>query len=177
MLPDWNAEFKAFTSDKKNYLDALIVLSYGPYSNISADRMGLSSDEWLTISHTIRLYHECTHFICRRLFPQKIDAIWDELVADAIGLFAAYGHYDKEKACIFLGVDEKGYTGGRLENYAKTEDELEPSLYKERLDALALKVYETLSDIEKLIQENTNKEPFELISIIEEKKPEGTMDF
>ena len=36
--PDWHAEFLRFTEDKRNYLDTLIVLSFGPYSGIDAEQ-------------------------------------------------------------------------------------------------------------------------------------------
>lgn len=32
LRPDWSTEFKRFTSDKRNYQDAVIVLSVGPHS-------------------------------------------------------------------------------------------------------------------------------------------------
>ena len=82
---DWEAEFKRFTSDRANYRDVLIVLSEGPYSAVPAQRAGYPESEWLRLSHTIRKTHECTHVLCRRLFPDKKDAVWDELVADAAG--------------------------------------------------------------------------------------------
>jgi len=75
------------------------------------------AEEWLDYSDTIRRFHELTHIICRRLYPDKIDAVRDELVADAIGLYAAYGKYEPRKAELFLGLDQNKYTGGRLENY------------------------------------------------------------
>ncbi|MBR5376114.1 MAG: hypothetical protein IK139_02430, partial [Lachnospiraceae bacterium] len=74
-MPDWDAEFKRFTSDKANFKDALIILSSGPYSNIPASDVGIAEEEWRRLSHSIRKYHECTHFICRRRFPEKIDAV------------------------------------------------------------------------------------------------------
>jgi hypothetical protein len=78
------AEFKRFTSVKKNYLDALVVLSRGPYSGVPASALGLSGHEWLALSDTIRRYHELTHVICRRLYPDDIDPIRDELIVDAV---------------------------------------------------------------------------------------------
>ncbi|MBQ6575891.1 MAG: hypothetical protein IJL90_07290 [Lachnospiraceae bacterium] len=69
--PGYNEEFRRFTSDRRNFKDALIVLSVGPYSAISAEKVGILEDEWMTLSHKIRKYHECTHFICRRLYPEK----------------------------------------------------------------------------------------------------------
>ena len=63
------AEFRRFTSVKENYLDMLAVLSRGPYSHVDASAAGCSEDEWLTLSDTIRKYHELTHVICRKQYP------------------------------------------------------------------------------------------------------------
>lgn len=126
-LPDWNEEFRRFTSVKENCQDMLIVLSYGPYSGVSAGRVNellpdrgsqpLSEEEWTEASWNIRKYHELTHFVCRKLYPDRIDAIWDELTADAVGLFAALGEYSRDLEELFLGINDCRYTGGRLENY------------------------------------------------------------
>ena len=115
--PDWDAEFALFTSDKKNYRDMLVVLSCGPYSNVDAAAMGLPEEEWLEQSVAIRKYHELTHVVCRRLWPDKADAVWDELVADAVGIYASRGHYDRKAEETFLGIRDGTYAGGRLENY------------------------------------------------------------
>ncbi len=115
--PDWNAEFRRFTADKKNYTTPLIALSWGPYSGVTADAVGLSEQDWLELSHVIRKRHECTHFLCRRLFPEKIDAVWDEVTADAVGLLSAFGEYRPELASRLFGIQGGRYTGGRLENY------------------------------------------------------------
>lgn len=161
---DWAAEFRRFTADKRNYTDALILLSDGPYSAVSAVRMGLEEQEWLMRSHTIRKAHECTHFICRRLFPEKIDAIWDEIVADAVGLFAAFGRYDAETAAVFLGAGPEGYTGGRLENYVSKEGE-EARL---SLDRTAKKVYNVLCRLQDVIASCGVTEPYPLAIRLEE---------
>ena len=116
------AEFKRFTSVKENYLDALVVLSRGPYSGVPASALGLSEHEWLVLSDTIRRYHELTHVICRRLYPDDIAPIRDELIADAVGLYAAFGRFDPEKEKLFLGVRDGHYIGGRLENYTDAPD-------------------------------------------------------
>ena len=140
---DWGAEFQRFTSDRRNYTDALILLSVGPYSALPAEQAGLSEEEWLSASQIIRRVHECTHFICRRLYPQKINAVWDELAADAAGLYAAFGRYELPLAARLLGVDQNGYTGGRLENYAERQE----------LDSLARTVYAALCRIEQISRE------------------------
>ena len=125
---DWDAEFARFTSDRKNFKDALVVLSRGPYSAIPAEKAGYPEEEWLKLSHIIRKTHECTHFICRRLHPDKKDAVWDELVADAAGLFAAFGVFDPGLEELFLGIEGESYTGGRLENYINEDGNRQDTL-------------------------------------------------
>ncbi len=167
--PDWGAEFKSFTSDKRNYLDALILLSVGPYSAISAERAGFTEEEWLRLSNDIRKFHECTHFVCRRLYREKIEPIWDELAADAVGLYAAFGKYDIRLAELFLGIEEGRYVGGRLENYldkaVDTEEAREESLRK-----LALKTQRVLPRLKALIDGSAGADIYDMIILLEEQQ-------
>lgn len=133
----WAMEFKRFRENKRNYQSTLIVLSVGPYSAVPAQRIGMEEGEWLRYSHEIRLYHECTHFVCRALYPEEIDPVWDELVADAAGLYAAFGRYDPALAEIFLGIGENAAGPGRLINYLTPEQ-------MERKDALAARIHALL---------------------------------
>lgn len=120
---DWDAEFERFTSERKNYRDSVILLSGGNYSNVSAESVGLSAVEWKEKSFLIRKYHELTHFVCRGLYPEDIDALRDEVIADSIGLVAAFGKYDPALARLFLGVEGGVFReGGRLSHYAKEEE-------------------------------------------------------
>lgn len=124
---DWQAEFKRFTAEKSNYRDSIILLSSGPYSSIPAEQVNMAEKEWEEYSVTIRMYHELTHFICRKLYPEKKDAIRDEIYADCIGLIAAFGTYDPGLAKLFLGIENETYRkGGRLEHYAPecTEEDI-----------------------------------------------------
>lgn len=157
LFPDWGGEFARFRQVKSNYIDWIIVLSVGPYSNVPAEAMGLSEEAWIEKSHLIRKYHECTHFVCRNLYPDRIDAVYDELVADAIGLYAAFGTFEPEKEKLFLGIKEGRYTGGRLENYV--EKDRPP-------DALASECEDNLERFEKLFCQNQGKNPFEMISLL-----------
>ena len=151
------AEFKRFTSVKENYLDMLVVLSRGPYSGVPATAVGLSEEEWLARSDTIRRYHELTHVICRRLYPDDIDPIRDELIADAVGLYAAFGRFDPETEKLFLGVKDGRYVGGRLENYT---DEPE-----KRIDSVSAE----LDRMKNLIDVRTDMEPFAVIPTLMKK--------
>ncbi len=150
--PGWTEEFRRFTAEPRNFKDALIVLSTGPYSALPAEEAGMAEADWLAASMRIRRAHECTHFICRRLFPDKINAVWDELVADAVGLYAAFGCYDLPMAERFLGINAEGYTGGRLENYAGKED----------LDRLARKAHLTMLHLERVIRREEKTDPWAL---------------
>jgi hypothetical protein len=115
----WADEFQRLLRQKELYQDRFIVLSDGPYSNISASDMGLSESEWRRLSLTIRLEHECTHYFTRRLFSSMRNNLLDELIADYRGIVAATGHYRAEWFLRFLGLESFPVfrEGGRLQNY------------------------------------------------------------
>lgn len=119
---DWSSEFKRFTADKKNYLDTLIILSGGNYSALPAAAVHLTEQGWREKSLTIRKYHELTHFVCRSLYPGNIEPIRDEVIADMMGLVAAFGYYDPTLARQFLGIEGGQFrSGGRLSHYVVGE--------------------------------------------------------
>ena len=114
----WIHEFRTFTSEDRNFQDTLIIVSRGGYSGITAEQAGFEEQQWIEYSLRIRAYHECTHFVCRNLYPDTVDVLWDEILADCIGLCAAFGTYDIRLARMFLGIAPDGsYRKGRLENY------------------------------------------------------------
>ena len=120
---DWDAEFSRFTGDAKNYRDGIILLSGGDYSSVPAAEAGLDAAAWKKASYTIRKYHELTHFVCRRLWPKNIDEVRDEVLADSMGLIAAFGDYDTALARRFLGVEGASFReGGRLSHYVKDSE-------------------------------------------------------
>ena len=145
------AEFKRFTAVRENYVDMLVLLSRGPYSHVDAAAVGETEEEWLEHSDTIRRYHELTHVICRRLCPGDVAPIRDELVADAVGLIAAYGRFDPETEKRFLGIRDGRYTGGRLGNYTDTPE------------ALTGAVCAALERIRAIMEKQAGTEPFRLI--------------
>ena len=146
-----SAEFKRFTAVRENYTDMLVVLSRGPYSHVDADAVGETEAEWLDHSDAIRRFHELTHVICRRLYPGDVSLIRDELAADAVGLFAAYGRFDPETEKLFLGIRDGHYAGGRLGNYTDTPE------------ILAGSVCAALERIRATIDGQAGTEPFRLI--------------
>lgn len=147
-----------FLADKRNYLDTLIVLSDGPYSAVTGDKFGYTAQEWKNKSVQIRKYHELTHFVSGRLFPQNKEALRDEIIADMDGITAAVGYYDTDMAKTFLGIEGETYReGGRLQNY------VEPQTIEQSAD----KARELIKIFEKVAAENKNVDIFGLLSIIE----------
>lgn len=120
---DWDMEFRRFTQNADNYKDTVILLSNGYYSAVPPEEAGFSEEDWIRHSRTIRTWHELAHVVSRRLYPENQETIRDEVVADCIGLTAAFGAYDVHLAELFLGITEEGYRpGGRLENYISGAD-------------------------------------------------------
>ena len=163
--PDWGAEFRRFTAVKENYIDTFIVLSHGPYSNVTAEAASAEMDEeeWNEKSDAVRKYHELTHFVCRKLYPDRTDAVWDELVADAAGIYAAFGRYDRALEELFLGIKDGGYTGGRLENYIQEGEDVK---------SLAPKVSAVLKEFEKSAEEAAGIDVFEFMPALEGRQDE-----
>ena len=119
---DWAVAFDGLKRERSLYQDCFIVLSCGPYSATPATDVGMPEDIWRSVSHLIRLEHECAHYFTRRVLGSMRNALIDELIADHVGLIAATGHYRAGWVERFLGVDrEDGWRpGGRLEAYRGT---------------------------------------------------------
>lgn len=118
-LTSWGYEFQKLIPLKELYQDKFIILSAGFYSNISAQDMGLEIAQWQHLSLKIRLEHECTHYFTQRLFNSMRNNIYDELIADYMGIVAAAGDYRADWFLRFLGLESFPHyrEGGRLQNY------------------------------------------------------------
>jgi Family of unknown function (DUF7005) len=105
--------------DPQLWKDKLIIISPGPYSGVMAETVGFSADGWREISIGIRVDHECTHYLARRLFPRLKFGLQDELIADFVGLMAATGRFSAQTFLTFMGLERfPDYrAGGRFENY------------------------------------------------------------
>ncbi|MBR0031613.1 MAG: radical SAM protein [Treponema sp.] len=137
----WQEEF---TKRKENYRENLIIISKGVYSAVPAEEIGMETDSWIENSRRLRLYHECTHIICHDLFPEYVSPLWDEVLADCIGLCAATGSYNPAVAERLLGIDSHGwYNGGRLENYFSPDIDMQLYVHvvKQYTEYLANKLY------------------------------------
>ncbi len=118
--PDaWQDEFRRLVPRKHLYQDRFVILSRGPYSNVSAAEAGLPASEWRERSLVLRREHECTHHFTLRVFGRLANNVLEELLADFVGLVRAFGVYRPDLAASFLGLEDfpTYRAGGRLENY------------------------------------------------------------
>lgn len=120
-MGDWSQEFsKHIMPNPDLFKDKLIILSTKPYSNISAGRVNIKEDSWRSLSHLIRLEHECTHLHTLKKYGFASNNLHDELVADYIAIAKTMGVYKKDWMLKFMGLENyPSYRkGARLENYA-----------------------------------------------------------
>lgn len=123
---DWVEEFKRFTGVPENYKDTLVIAGSGGYSAVSARSAGFGEEEWLQLSVTIRMYHEMSHVVLKRMHKGERNPVTEEVVADAAGIYQALGSYRPELARMFLGIEGAEYRpGGRLENYLEENQAVE----------------------------------------------------
>ena len=108
-----------------------IILSAKPYSNVPASELGLSDErDWAEKSLLLRRGHECTHYFTKQTYGITNNILHDEVMADFIGMYEAFGFYKAEWFLRFMGVIEG--SGGRMIYYTSELSE------KERLAAAEL---------------------------------------
>ena len=114
--------FTELLADKSRYQDRFILLSEGPYSATPAGALGLEPTSWLALSRIIRLEHECTHYFTRRVLGSMNNRLFDELIADYMGIVLATGRFRADWLLRFMGLE--GFPAyreeGRLAHYRGT---------------------------------------------------------
>lgn len=107
----------------------IILLNRAPYSNIAAEKLSLTAEDWLEKSHAVRLRHESAHYETLRLFGGMKNHALDEILADTLGQIAAFGNFDADRQRLFFGLDGDKCTG-RLQFYCQKVSPLErPKIY------------------------------------------------
>ena len=107
----------------------IILLNRAPYSNVPAEKLLLTEEDWLEKSHAIRLRHESAHYETLRLFGGMKNHALDEILADCLGQIAAFGNFDADRQRIFFGLDGDKCTG-RLQFYCqKVSPDERPKIY------------------------------------------------
>ncbi len=165
-LGNWNQEFSSnILPNSDLYKDKIIMLSTKPYSNVPADKLGLTDEIWKSYSYSIRLEHECTHLYTLKKYGSATNNLHDELTADYIGISKTIGSYKKEWMLAFMGLEDyPNYRkGARLENYLGNTD-------------LSFENFEQLTTIIKNAIENIAYFDAELGSINSDKDQMARMD-
>ena len=116
---DWSEGFAELIPQKALYQDRFIILSSGPYSNLSPADSGMDEQRWLSTSLAIRREHELTHYFVYRVFGVMRTHVFDEIVADFVGIGRALGGYHPGLALRCFGLEEypRYRDGGRLQMY------------------------------------------------------------
>ena len=128
----------------------ILLLHRAPYASLSVETIPgePSLERWLDLSQTWRLEHELTHIACRRLVGEMRINLYDEIVADAMGMTAALGHFDAGLFRRGLGLSSEGIPDrqARAHVYVST---LEPNQHQ-KVFQLTL---ERAAELERLLNE------------------------
>ena len=104
----------------------ILILHRAPYSSLSASDVPSrpTLDEWLKQSQIWRLEHELTHIACHKLVGEMRINLFDELLADAIGMKTALGyfHADLFRRGLGLNLDGTIQDNGRAHVYIQKLD-------------------------------------------------------
>ena len=139
----------------------ILLLHRAPYSSLPADTIPdqPSADRWIELSQIWRLEHELTHIACRRLVGEMRINLYDELVADALGMTAALGRFDADlfRRGLGLSIDAHPDSDARAHVYVST---LEASEHHEAFQL----VLQRASELEGLI--NKRQWPIEAMPLL-----------
>lgn len=128
-----------------------IILSSKSYSNVTAAELGLDDADWAEKSMLLRRGHECTHYFTKQTYGVTNNILHDEIMADLIGMYEAFGFYRAEWFLRFMGVIEGG--GKRLGFYTK---DLSPNVRAAVSELLKTAAYR--------LEEWTNTDEFRALS-------------
>lgn len=105
----------------KSHRCNILVLHDSPYSSISFESIpGINTEqEWIQCSHIWRLEHELTHIACKLLVGEMRLNLYDELLADAMGMRKSLGYFDAKLFALTLGLKNDGIADkqGRVHTY------------------------------------------------------------
>ena len=118
----WPAELaRVEAGEPWRFLDRVLLACDRPYSGVGAAELGLpmGEAEWLDRSRILRVEHELTHYARRRLLGGMSEDLFEELLADFMGLTRALGRFEAGWFLRFLGLEDlpRVRDDGRLHAY------------------------------------------------------------
>ena len=117
----------------------IILLNRAPYSNVAADKLNLTAEDWLEKSQKIRSRHESAHYETLRLLGGMKNHALDEILADALGQISAFGNFSANRQRIFFGLNGEVCTG-RLTFYCQKVLPVERQIIYRAVDAALDKI-------------------------------------
>jgi hypothetical protein len=123
----WGQERQRIAATEKwRFYDRLILVCEHPYSDLSAQQLGLdmTEEQWLQTSTHLRLEHEFTHYATLRLYDAMRLNLFDELLCDWAGMTAALGRFEARLFLQFLGLEDwpRVRPEGRVHSYCQELD-------------------------------------------------------
>lgn len=102
---DWAVEMRRVVHDKPNlFQDKIVIVTDSLYSGVTASEIAITDAEWRRCSMSLRLEHEFTHYATKRLWGTMRTNLFDELVADFMGMTHAVGSFSRDAFSLFLGL-------------------------------------------------------------------------
>lgn len=128
----------------------MLLLHRAPYSSIPAELVPGQPEAatWIAQSQQWRLAHELTHLACLRLVGEMRINLFDELLADAIGMLAGLGLFSSELFRQGLGLNKDAtlMDNARAKVYVST---LKPEHHRQA----CLAVLERAKELERLLND------------------------
>ena len=141
--------------EKWRFQDRFLILCSHPYSGLSASDLGLQKpeSEWVARSDQLRMEHEFTHYMTKRIFGVMQLNVLDELIADWAGTTFVFGCFDAKLFIHMFGINPPGKATafGRVHEYTSALRDFPDCLsilYRltimaaDRLQILTLQYYE-----------------------------------
>jgi hypothetical protein len=118
--------------EKWRFQDRFLILCSHPYSDLSAIDLGLHKpeSEWVARSDQLRMEHEFTHYMTKRVFGVMQLNILDEIIADWAGTTLVFGKFDAALFIHMFGIEPSGDASetGRVHEYTSTLREFPDAL-------------------------------------------------
>ena len=139
----------------------ILILHRAPYSSLCATSVpgSPSLDQWIKQSQIWRLEHELTHIACRKLVGEMRINLFDELIADAIGMKTALGHFHADLFRQGLGLN----VDGTLQDDARAHTYIQELDAKYHVTACQM-VLARANELEKLLK--TKQLPYDSIKLL-----------
>ena len=146
----------------------LIILHRSPYSSLPECVIpgNPTEEQWVELSQVWRLEHELTHLATQRLVGEMRLNLFDELIADSLGMLKALGLFSADIFRQGLGLEKDGSTTekSRVHTYLK-------GLNQEDRNSACSYVLQRADELEGLLKTSSiRNEPIELLRYLTKQK-------